>query len=36
VFITPRVSQDNADNRSITEELRREMKLLQPIRHKGG
>jgi general secretion pathway protein D len=36
VFITPRVSQDNADNRRITEELRREMKLLQPIRRQGG
>jgi hypothetical protein len=30
------VSQDNADNRRITDELRREMKLLQPIRRQPG
>jgi hypothetical protein len=31
-----RISQDNADNRRITKEPRKEMKLLQPIRHQGG
>jgi general secretion pathway protein D len=36
VLITPRVSRDNDDNRRITEELKKEMKLLQPIRRQGG